>query len=582
MSQNNYFDFANILSKNMENMSKMAHEYSNSFLSLYDLPNSPYIKEMQDLMQEFYGAIWSNPSEIVSAQIRLYKDCFELFANDKSNISDIISDKRFSDASWNSNDSFEHIKNIYLLISKSILDMIENLSLDDKQKHALRFYTQQMLDAISPANFAFSNPQVIQKALSTNGMSILEGWNNMLNDITKGNITTTDLTAFELGKNIASTPGKVIYRNDLMELIHYTPTKSEVAAIPILVIPPWINKYYILDLQPKNSFIQWLLDAGYSVFLVSWVNPDESLRNKSFEDYMLEGPLEAINFITENLEIEEISLIAYCIGGTLTATLLAYMAAKKDNRVSNCTFLTTLTDFEEPGDLGLFTTSTMIDSIEEQMAKTGYFDGSQMATVFSMLRANDMIWSFVLNNYLLGNDPFPFDLLFWNSDPTRLPEKMHSYYLRNFYEQNNLVKKNQLVIDGVKINLNKIKTPICMVSTIEDHITPWKSIFKGAKNFHENSNVKFILSESGHVAGVINPPSKNKYGYWTQDNYSSLNPEEWLDSASKFSGSWWNAWNDWQRTINNSILDAKKHSSKKFKNLCDAPGTYVKKRYEKV
>jgi len=420
---------------------------------------------------------------------------------------------------------------------------------------------------------------VLRTVVDTGGQSLLNGLSNLLDDLERGNgklaIRMTDLDAFELGKNVASTPGKVVYQNDLMQLVQYTPTTKKVHKRPLMIVPPWINKFYILDLQPKNSFIKWAVDQGHTVFVLSWVNPDETLAEKDFEDYLTEGTLAALDAIEKATGEKEVNAVGYCLGGTLLMATLAAMASKKDNRIQSATCFTSMLDFSEPGELEVFIDEDQIASLEKTMEEQGFLDGSEMATTFNMLRANDLIWSFFINNYLLGKEPFPFDLLYWNSDSTRMPAKMHSYYLRNMYLENNLAKPNGITLNGVKIDLRKVKTPAYFLSTVEDHIAPWRSTYAGTQL--TSGPVKFVLGGSGHIAGVINPPEKQKYGYWTNEKLPA-DPREWFEDAQKNPGSWWIDWSNWVGEFAGDQVAARVPGDGKLKAMEDAPGAYVKHR----
>jgi len=435
------------------------------------------------------------------------------------------------------------------------------------------------VDALSPTNFPITNPEVLRSTLESGGENLLNGLRNLLGDLERGkgrlNIRMTDLDAFELGKNVATTPGKVIYQNELMQLIQYTPTTETVYKRPLMVVPPWINKYYILDLRPKNSFIKWWVDQGFTVFVLSWVNPDEKMSEKNFEDYLARGPLTAMDKITEVTGESEINALGYCLGGTLLASCQAYLAAKGDNRIQSATFMTTMLDFSKPGDLGVFIDEEQLSSLEQMMEKRGYLDGSEMATTFNMLRANDLIWSFFVNNYLLGKDPFPFDLLYWNSDSTRMPACMHSFYLRTMYQKNLLVQPGAIELLGESIDLRKIEQPAYFLSTIEDHIAPWKSTYLGARHF--SGKVRFVLGGSGHIAGAINPPTANKYGFWVNTKLPASS-EDYLASAKQQEGSWWSDWLEWIKPMAGEQVPAREPGGGKLPPLEDAPGSYVQLR----
>ena len=385
----------------------------------------------------------------------------------------------------------------------------------------------------------------------------------------------TDAKAFELGVNIGTTPGKVVFRNELIELIQYEPSTTKVHERPLLVIPPWINKFYILDLREKNSFLRWAVGQGHTVFVISWVNPDERLAGKDFEDYLTEGTLAAIGAIGQATGAKDVNAIGYCLGGTLLAATLGWMAAKKDRRIASATFMTSLVDFTHAGELEVFIDEAQVASLERKMRERGYLEGSEMAGTFNMLRANDLIWTFVINNYLLGRDPFPFDLLHWNCDATRMPATMHSFYLRNMYMRNALREPGGVTLDGVPIDLSTSKVPTYFVSAIEDHIAPWKTTYAGTKILGGPS--RFVLSGSGHIAGMINPPAANKYGYWTNAKLPAT-PDEWLEGAKQHEGSWWTDWQAWVGERTGREVAPRVPGKGKLKALADAPGTYVRIR----
>jgi polyhydroxyalkanoate synthase len=385
----------------------------------------------------------------------------------------------------------------------------------------------------------------------------------------------TDQEAFEIGKNIAVTPGKVVFQNDLMQLLQYAPTTDKVAKTPLLIIPPWINKFYILDMREKNSFIRWAVSQGHTVFVVSWVNPDEKLRSKSFEDYMFDGPLAALDAVEKATGEKKANVIGYCLGGTLLASTLAYMKAKKIDKVASATFFTTMIDYSEAGELGVFIDETQLTHLEKKMDERGFLEGAEMANTFNMLRANDLIWSFVVNNYLLGKEPFPFDLLYWNSDSTRMPAAMHSFYLRQMYQENKLVEPGGVTLGGVPIDLTTIDLPVYIVSTREDHIAPWKSTYAATQLY--KGPTRFVLAGSGHIAGIVNPPEANKYGYWTNSRKAKT-PETWLKSATQHEGSWWTDWQEWVTKFKGGEAKARQPGDGKLKPIEDAPGSYVKVR----
>ena len=529
----------------------------------------------------------SDPGKLMQAQMDYWHQYMSLWHNTArklagENVEPLIqpaaTDKRFKDDEWAENAVFDFIKQSYLLTARSLQNLTHGVKgLDEKTANKVDFYTQQFIDALSPTNFVHTNPKVLKHTLESGGDNLVNGLENLLEDLerSKGNLRVrmTDLEAFEPGVNVAVTPGKVIYQNELMQLLQYTPTTETVFQRPLMIIPPWINKFYILDLREKNSFIKWAVDQGFTVFVISWVNPDESLADKHFEDYLLEGPIAALDAIEQATGAKEVNAIGYCLGGTLLGCTLAYLAAKGDKRLKSGTFLTTMLDFTDVGELSVFVDEEQLQLIEDYMEKKGYLEGSQMATVFNLLRANDLIWSFVINNYLMGKDPFPFDLLFWNSDSTRMPREMHSFYLRNMYQENLLRQPGGLTLAGESIDLTKVKTPVYFLSTIEDHIAPWKATYSGAQLF--SGQVKFVLGGSGHIAGVINPPVSGKYCYWTQSKLAE-SAEEWFSGAKQYDGSWWTDWYKWCYRRAGGKVDARVPGDAKLPVLEVAPGSFAK------
>ncbi len=539
---------------------------------------------------EMTARMMNNPGGLVHAQMALWQDYVNLWQNATQRmlgeeVAPIIKpergDRRFNDEEWTENEVFNYIKQSYLLTARWVQNTANQVQgLDDRTAQKVDFYTRQFVDALSPSNFVLTNPEVLRKTAETGGENLLNGLKNLLDDLERGQgrlaIRMTDLDAFEIGKNVATTPGKVVYRNDLMELVQYNPSTETVCQTPLLIIPPWINKFYILDLREENSFIKWAVDQGHTVFIVSWVNPDERHRDKDFEDYMLEGPLAALDAVGQATGETGVNAVGYCIGGTLLSATLAYMAEKGDARIKSATFFTTLTDFEEPGELSVFIDEEQVSNMEEKMDERGFLEGSEMATTFNLLRSNDLIWSFVINNYLLGKDPFPFDLLYWNSDSTRMPARMHSTYLRRMYLENKLIEPGGIRLDGVDIDLSKIKTPSYLLSTKDDHIAPWKSTYAATRLF--KGAVRFVLSASGHIAGVINPPVSGKYCYWTNSR-KNKDPEAWLEKAVKIDGSWWPDWDTWvKKHAGKKEIPARKPGDGKLKAMDDAPGPFVKAR----
>ena len=541
---------------------------------------------------ELTQKMMQDPAKMVEAQVSLWNDYMNLWRNTTlrmlgQEVEPIIEpekgDRRFRDDTWQENEVFEFIKQSYLLTSRWMNATVSDVEgLDPQTAHKVDFYTRQFADAIAPTNFVMTNPEVLKATAESRGENLVKGLENMLEDMERGKgrllISMTDEEAFEVGVNVAVAPGKVIYQNDLIQLIQYSPTTEQHHATPLLIIPPWINKFYILDLREKNSLVKWLTDQGYSTFVVSWVNPDESLADKRFDDYMLEGAIAAIEAVKGACNVKKVNVTGYCIGGTLLAATLAYLKAEGDDSVNTATFLTALTDFEEVGDIRVFIDEEQVAELEQRMDESGGFlEGADMAKTFNMLRSNDLIWSFVVNNYLLGKDPFPFDLLYWNADTTRMPKAMHSFYLRNMYLENNLVKPGGITLDGVPIDLRTIELPTYMISCKEDHIAPWASTYEATKIFQ--GKVRFVLSASGHIAGVVNPPAANKYCYWTNEK-NPKSAEKWLESADEHAGSWWVDWDAWLKSQSGKIVEARVPGEGSLKVIEDAPGSYCAARPE--
>jgi polyhydroxyalkanoate synthase subunit PhaC len=538
---------------------------------------------------ELTTRVMTHPAPVLHAQLSLWQDHLRLWHHMKQRmlgqtpeplIEPERGDRRFRDPAWQDSALFDFIKQSYLLTSRWFVNTVEEIDgFDDKTRQKVDFYTRQFVDAMAPSNFVATNPEVLRVTLETHGENLLRGLRHLLEDLERGKgklaIRMTDEDAFELGRNIGVTPGKVVFENDLIQLLQYAPTREQVYRRPLLIVPPWINKYYILDLQPKNSFIKYAVDQGFTVFVVSWVNPDENYAQKGFEDYMVEGPLAALDAIEQATGERDITAIGYCLGGTLLACTLAYMAARRDERIKAATFFASLTDFEEAGELGVFIDEEQLASMESSMASRGYLDGREMATTFNMLRANDLVWSFVVNNYLLGKEPFPFDLLFWNSDSTRMPYAMHSFYLRKFYQENRLVEPGGITLCDVAIDLRKIRIPTYMLSTLEDHIAPWTSTYAATQHF--SGERTFVLAGSGHIAGVINPPTVEKYGYWAGKKLPP-DPEDWLEGAEQRPGSWWPHWLAWNAPKSGEKVPARQPGDGRLEIIEAAPGSYARVR----
>ena len=535
---------------------------------------------------DLYARLAADPALLASMSMNFWVDQWRLWQSSWQKMLGMEShpvaepakgDWRFKDEEWSKNFIFDYIKQSYLLAARNIqqaVGQVEGLSPESEKKVA--FFTRQYVDALAPSNFLMTNPQVLRETLSSGGQNLVRGLNNLLADIEKGGgqlrISMTDETAFQLGRNVATSPGKVVFQTDLMQLIQYQPSTSEVYRRPLVIIPPWINKYYILDLREKNSFIRWAVERGHTVFVLSWVNPDAKLAQKGFDDYMVDGPLAAMDFVARATGQREVNVIGYCLGGTLLGATLGYLSAKGDDRVKCATYFVSLLDFSQPGELGVFIDEAQVASLEKKMNERGYLEGAEMASTFNLLRANDLVWSFVVNNYLMGKDPFPFDLLYWNADSTRMPARMHSYYLRNMYLKNLMAVPGGIELKGVPIDLSKVKVPSYFISTVEDHIAPWKTTYKGSR--YLGGSVRFVLGGSGHIAGIVNPPSAKKYHYWANDARPET-ADEWFATAKQTSGSWWD---DWQRWIDGLNHGEKVPARIPANAIEDAPGSYAKAR----
>jgi polyhydroxyalkanoate synthase len=533
-------------------------------------------------------AMGEDRQTVMTGQVQLWRDWMGLWETTARRmlggeaaavIEPASGDRRFRDSEWQRNEVFDFIKQSYLLTANSVQQTVANLhGIPDNERKRIEFYTKQFADAFAPTNFPLTNPEVMRATLNSNGENLVKGLDNLLADIERGKGELSirqSADGFVLGQNIATAPGKVVFRNELIELLQFDPVTEKVHERPLLIFPPWINKYYILDLRPENSFIRWLAAQGYTVFVVSWANPDPSLAEKGFDDYMQDGIFAALDAVKDATGVADPNCVGYCIGGTLLAATLAYMAAKNDSRVHSATFWAAQTDFSDAGDLSVFVDEAQLEALQGQMkAAGGVLPGSKMAGAFNMLRANDLIWSFVINNYMLGKQPMPFDLLYWNSDTTRMPEKLHLSYLRQCYRDNALAL-GKMMLGGVTLDLSKVKVPVYLQSAREDHIAPAKSVFKGAHLF--GGPVRFIIAGSGHIAGVINPPAAKKYQYWTNDAKAKASDiEDWRAGATEHPGSWWTDWDKWLAKLSGKKIAARKPGDGKLKVLGDAPGTYVK------
>jgi poly[(R)-3-hydroxyalkanoate] polymerase subunit PhaC len=489
-------------------------------------------------------------------------------------------DKRFADPEWSTNQFFDFLKQGYLLTVQWANRLVQDAEgLDAHTQQKADFYVRQIANAVAPSNFVLTNPELLRETLSSNAENLVRGMHMLAEDIEAGHgnlkIRQSDARRFEVGRNLALTPGKVIFENPLMQLIQYAPTTETVLKKPLLIVPPWINKFYILDLTPEKSFIKWAVAQGLTVFVVSWVNPDSNLAEKSFEDYMRDGPLAALDVIERVTGERAVHTIGYCVGGTLLATTLAFMARTGDERIVSATFFAAQVDFTHAGDLLVFVDEEQIAAREQEMGQRGYLEGKKMANAFNLLRSNDLIWPYVINNYLRGKEPAPFDLLYWNSDATRMPKANHSFYLRNCYLENRL-SKGDMVIGGKRLDLKNVKIPIYNLATREDHIAPAKSVLLGSQFF--GGAVRFVLAGSGHIAGVVNPPDKMKYQYWTGPNPTGANLDTWLAEAKEHAGSWWPDWFEWLEQRDPEKVPAREPGGGILTPIEDAPGSYVKVR----
>lgn len=487
-------------------------------------------------------------------------------------------DKRFADPEWSENQFFDFLKQAYLLTAQWADKLVKDAAgVDEHTRKKAEFYVKQIANAVSPSNFVLTNPELLRETLSSNAENLVRGMHMLSEDIKAGQghlkIRQSDPSMFEVGKNLATTPGKVVFQNELMQLIQYEATTKNAMRLPLLIVPPWINKFYILDLAPEKSFIKWCVDEGITVFVISWVNPDARLAAKSFEEYMREGVITALDTVEAITGEKQVHAIGYCVGGTLLSITLAYLAAKKQNRIKSATLFAAQVDFTYAGDLMVFVDEERISQLETHMKEQGYLEASRMANTFNMLRSNDLIWPYVVNNYMRGKKPVPFDILYWNSDATRMPAANHSFYLRNCYLDNKLTK-GEMEIAGVRIDLHEVKVPVYNLATREDHIAPAKSVLYGSQYF--GGPVKFVLAGSGHIAGVVNPPSKPKYQYWTGEKPNGESVEAWMKTATEHPGSWWPDWLEWLKAQGAETVAARKIGGGRFKPIEDAPGSYVK------
>lgn len=544
--------------------------------------------------QDMASSVKVNPERFVQHQLaflqrqqQLWQNASKAFMGEefKNVVEKDASDSRFDDSDWHGNPGFNYIRQAYLLNAEYMRDLVDLLEFEDRAvEDQVRFYTRQLINSLSPSNYVLTNPEVCREILSTQGENLARGIDNFMRDLERSpneafKITQVRHDAFELGKDLATTPGNVIYQNHLIQLIHYTPTQAEVYAKPLLIIPPFINKYYILDLNEKKSLVRWLRDQGYNVFIVSWVNPDESFRDFPFDDYINHGIIAALDVVQKVTGSEQINLAGYCVGGTILGMAQAYLAEQGDTRINSLSFFTTLFDFSEPGEVGTYLSNQLIPIVERSVTAKGYLDGRILALSFSLLRENNLFWSFFIENYLKGKDPIPFDILYWNSDSTNLPAQAFLAYLRNMYLGNRLID-GAVSVNDVPIHLSNISVPSYCLAAQTDHIVLWQAAYKSAR--HLGGDVRFVLTESGHVAGVINPAERGKYPHWVNDELPSM-ASDWFAGAEQKAGSWWNDWHAWlsQRSGKKIAVDQAVDAASCVA-LEDAPGSYVKKRLDVV
>ncbi|MFY0991433.1 class I poly(R)-hydroxyalkanoic acid synthase [Halomonas sp. C05BenzN] len=552
--------------------------------SVYEDMRESFRAGAESLMRD-PSLLWQTQSRLLQDQFQLWQQGVRALAGEAVEplVTPAKGDRRFNDEAWTNDPRYLAIMQQYLLFSRMVEELVENLDgLDAGQQRNLAFYARQMVNAMAPTNFVTTNPEVMRRTLETRGQNLLDGLARLREDLANSaeglNVTMTDRNAFEIGDNIAVTPGAVVYENELIQLIQYSPATEQVFKTPLLMVPPWINKYYILDLRQDNSLVKWLVEQGHTVFLVSWRNPGPEQRDLTWADYMQMGPIAAMGAIEQATGEKSVNLLSYCIGGTLAASTVAYLTStRRGRKVKSVTYMATLQDFRDPGEIGVFLSEPVLQGIEAKLERDGYLDGRVMAYSFNLLRENDLFWSFYISNYLKGDKPAPFDLLYWNTDGTNLPAGTHAWYLRHMYLENRLVEPGGIELDGVKIDLRKVSTPSYFISTRDDHIAKWNSTYYGA--LLPKGDVTFVLGGSGHIAGIVNPPSRNKYGYWTNDALPET-PEQWLEGAKQHEGSWWPHWQAW--ITGNGYADpekmvpARRPGEGELDILEPAPGRYVK------
>ncbi len=580
------------LARNMGQLVEQGGKVASAFFKARDAvsPKPTVASDVTDMVKTLgeVATTWmSDPARVMNAQAAFSRQFVELWSESLRRLTGgepkpvedtpLRGDKRFAAPEWRASPVFDFLRQSYLMTTDWASSMVEEAEgLHPQTREKARFYLRQVSSALAPSNFLATNPELLRQTFEQSGDNLVRGMKMLAEDIEAGEgelrIRQSDRTSLELGVNMATTPGKVVLRNELMELIQYAPATPDVSRRPLLIVPPWINKFYVLDLNPEKSLIRWMVEHGLTVFVVSWVNPDERHADKGFEAYMREGILAAVDAIERATGEREVSTIGYCVGGTLLAVTLAYMAAKGDDRIGSATFFTAQTDFRDAGDLKVFAGEEQIAALEAEMAETGYLKGAKMANAFNMLRPNELIWSYVVDNYLKGKSPNTFDLLVWNSDSTRMPAANHAFYLRNCYLENKLTK-GEMEIGGERLDLGKVTIPVYNLATREDHIAPARSVFTGSKYF--GGPMRYVLAGSGHIAGVVNPPAKAKYQYWSGPSVEGTF-EGWLAAAKETKGSWWPDWLAWVTALAPDRVAARTPGAGKLPALADAPGDYVR------
>ncbi|MGF1758888.1 class I poly(R)-hydroxyalkanoic acid synthase [Photobacterium sagamiensis] len=582
----NYNFFSDYFAK-LQDTNQLWWKELDSGKTAYNSPLSQALNEVSiDDAKQLIEKASAQPAVLVKVQMEWWENQMKIWQNVAMNGgegNDLVKpekdDKRFSDPAWENEAFYNYIKQSYLLYSNTMRESIDSIEgLDEKVKERLGFFSRQAINALSPTNFITTNPELAKLTVETNGENLVKGMELLQEDMKASadvlKIRMTNNDAFKLGDNVANTAGDVVFKNELFELIQYKPLTEKVNQTPLLIVPPFINKYYILDLREKNSMMRWLVEQGHSVFIMSWRNPDATMVDIDFEHYVLDGVVKAIDAVADITGEKQINAAGYCIGGTLLATTLAYYSAKRmRNRVKSASYFTTLLDFSQPGEIGAYVNDPIVTAIEAQNEANGYMDGRSLSVTFSLLRENSLYWNYYINNYLKGNSPIDFDLLYWNGDSTNVAVACHSTLLRQFYLENKLVEPKGYKVGGVYIDLTKIKVPAYFISTQEDHIALWQGTYRGAQKLNGNST--FVLGESGHIAGIVNHPAKNKYGFWTNDNRVE-DAEEWLSGANRQDGSWWTHWNSWLADYNaDEQIDARTSGNANYPVMAAAPGSYV-------